>query len=68
MLDDDPGLHGREILGVPVLGPCAAVGEYPKALVVACVASPGYPLRRVRLVRRLRLPLERYATLVHPVL
>lgn len=66
LLDDDPGLHGHEILGVPVLGPCAAVDEHPKAFVAACVASPGDPLRRVRLVSRLGLPLHRYATLVHP--
>jgi sugar O-acyltransferase (sialic acid O-acetyltransferase NeuD family) len=66
LLDDDPELRGQEILGAPVLGPCAAVAEYPEAPVVACVASPRDPLRRLRLVARLGLPLERYATLVHP--
>jgi sugar O-acyltransferase (sialic acid O-acetyltransferase NeuD family) len=66
LLDDDPELHGREMLGLPILGPCAAVEEYPEASVVACVASPQDPLRRLRLVARLGLPLERYATLVHP--
>ena len=66
LLDDDPRLHGRELLGVPVVGPCAAAGEHPEALVAACVASPDDPMRRLRLVARLELPLERYATLVHP--
>lgn len=66
LLDDDPELHGREILGVPVLGACAAIAEYPEAAVAACVASPRDPLRRLRLVARLGLPLERYATLIHP--
>jgi serine acetyltransferase len=66
LLDDDPELRGQEILGIPVLGPCATVAEYPEASVVACVASPGDPLRRLRLVARLGLPLERYATLIHP--
>lgn len=66
LLDDDPELREHEILGVPVLGPCAAVEEYPEASVAACVASPQDPLRRLRLVARLGLPLERYATLVHP--
>ena len=66
LLDDSPELHGREILGVPVLGPCTAAGDFPQAQVVACVASPDDPLRRLRLVERLRLPRRRYATLVHP--
>lgn len=66
VLDDNPELHGRELLETPVLGPCAAANEMPEAFVVACVASPKDPLRRLRLVTRLGLPLERYATLVHP--
>ena len=66
LLDDDAKLHGRELLGVPVLGPCGAVEEHPRASVAACVASPGDPLRRLNLVARLGLPPERYATLVHP--
>ncbi|HEU4906132.1 MAG TPA: acetyltransferase [Solirubrobacterales bacterium] len=66
LLDDDPELRGQEILGVPVLGPCANVAEYPEAKLAACVASPRDPLRRLRLVARLGLPLERYATLIHP--
>jgi len=66
LLDDDPELRGTELLGVPVQGPCAAAREHADAALVACVASPDEPLRRLRLVARLGLPLERYATLVHP--
>lgn len=66
LLDDDPELRGKELLGVPVLGPCSAVEEYREASVVACVASPQDPMRRLRLVARLGLRLERFATLVHP--
>lgn len=66
LLDDDPELHGTEMLGVPVLGPCAAAREHRDAALVACVASPDDPMRRLRLIARLGLPLERYATLVHP--
>ncbi len=66
LLDDDPETHGRELHGVPVLGPCSAVESYAETPVVACVANPGDPLRRLRLVARLGLPPERYATLVHP--
>lgn len=66
LLDDDPGRHGEEVHGVPILGPCTSASEHPEAFVSACVASPEDPLRRLRLVARLGLPLERYATLVHP--
>ena len=66
VLDDDPATHGRDVLGVPILGPTEAVHDHPDAHVTACVASPGDPLRRLRLVERLALPDERYATLVHP--
>ena len=66
LLDDDPGRHGSEIYGIPVLGPSEAVHEHDDALVAACVASPSDPLRRLGLVGRLSLPAERYATLIHP--
>jgi sugar O-acyltransferase (sialic acid O-acetyltransferase NeuD family) len=65
-LDDDPSRHGDSILGVPVIGSSEAVHEHPDARVVACVASPTDPPRRLRLVERLGLPDERYATLIHP--
>jgi sugar O-acyltransferase (sialic acid O-acetyltransferase NeuD family) len=66
LLDDDPGLHGRLIHGVPVIGPCKAVHDHPEASVIACVASPDEPMRRLDLVSRLGLAPERYATLLHP--
>lgn len=65
-LDDDVSLHGTGIGTATVLGPAAAVHDHPHALVVACVASPADPLRRLALVARLGLAPERYATLVHP--
>lgn len=66
LLDDNPDLHGQELLGVPIVGSCASAAEHPDARLVACVASPDDPLRRLRLVERLGLPVERYATLLDP--
>lgn len=66
ILDDDPARHGETVHGVPIIGASGAVHEHPDAQVVTCVASPDDPLRRLRLVERLGLPAERYATLVHP--
>jgi sugar O-acyltransferase (sialic acid O-acetyltransferase NeuD family) len=66
LLDDDPAKHGTRVHGVEVIGPSGAVHAHPDALATACVASPDDPPRRLNLVERIALPLERYATLVHP--
>jgi sugar O-acyltransferase (sialic acid O-acetyltransferase NeuD family) len=66
LLDDDPELRENRVHDVPILGHSATASEHPEALVAACVASPVDPLRRLRLTARLDLPLERYATLIHP--
>ena len=66
ILDDDPARHGQRLLDALVLGPSELVHELPDALVVACVASPRDPARRLALVERLGLEPARYATLVHP--
>ncbi|WP_329376788.1 acetyltransferase [Streptomyces sp. NBC_01351] len=65
-LDDDASLHGRDVDGVPVLGGCERVHELWEARVVVCVGSPRDYAVRARLVRRLGLPVHRYATVVHP--
>ncbi|MEV7891044.1 acetyltransferase [Streptomyces sp. NPDC002817] len=65
-LDDNPALHGTEVDGVPVLGDCDLVRGLPEARVVICVGNPRDYAARARLVRRLGLPTDRYATVVHP--
>ncbi|MET8945115.1 NeuD/PglB/VioB family sugar acetyltransferase [Streptomyces sp. NPDC004542] len=65
-LDDNPVLHGTEVDGVPVLGGCDLVHELPGVRVVLCVGNPRDYAARARLVRRLALPADRYATVIHP--
>jgi sugar O-acyltransferase (sialic acid O-acetyltransferase NeuD family) len=65
-LDDNIALHGTEVDGVPVLGGCDLVHGLPEARVVICVGNPGDYAARARLVRRLDLPADRYATVIHP--
>jgi sugar O-acyltransferase (sialic acid O-acetyltransferase NeuD family) len=65
-LDDNPALHHGEIDGLPVLGGIELVYEHPDAAVLACVANSARPWARARLVDRLRLHPERWATIVHP--
>lgn len=66
MLDDDTSKHGQQVDGVPVLGATSLVHDHPDAAVLACVASAHRPLGRSRLVERLNLPANRWASLVHP--
>jgi sugar O-acyltransferase (sialic acid O-acetyltransferase NeuD family) len=65
-LDDDPALHGTERCGLPVLGGIGTLAEMPSAAVVVCVGNPRDYGSRERIVRRLELPADRYATVVHP--
>ena len=65
-LDDSTALHGTLIDGVPVLGGLATLADHPEAAVVMCIANARRPLSRLALARRLDLPDERWATIVHP--
>jgi sugar O-acyltransferase (sialic acid O-acetyltransferase NeuD family) len=66
-LDDEPTLVGREFEGVRVLGPVDdGIAACPSARVVVCTGNPQNYFSRPAIVRRLRLPPDRYATIVHP--
>lgn len=60
ILDDDPGQHGRVVLGAEVLGPVEAVMVPPDAVVILGVGSNR---ARRAIAQRLKV---RYATVVHP--
>ncbi|HWS31464.1 MAG TPA: acetyltransferase [Actinoplanes sp.] len=63
--DDDPALIGTQRSGLPILGPVESVRDLDAAVVV-CVGNPRNYLARRRIVERLGLPVERYATVLHP--
>jgi sugar O-acyltransferase (sialic acid O-acetyltransferase NeuD family) len=65
-LDDGPGLAGKEVDGTRVLGPTEAVADFPDACVIVTTGSPRDYFSRKRLVKRLEVASERFATLVHP--
>lgn len=65
-LDDDPARHGADLDGLTVLGGSEVVHEMRDAAVLVCIASARRPLGRMNVVRRLALPEDRYATVVHP--
>lgn len=64
-LDDDVTKHGQIVDGLPVLGSVDWLLDHDVAATV-CVGNPGNYTPRARIVQRLQLPSERYATLVHP--
>ena len=66
-LDDEPALRGREFEGARVLGGVDdGIAAHPTARVVVCTGRPQNYFSRYSIVRRLGLPPERYATIVHP--
>lgn len=66
VLDDDPRLEGRRLNGVPILGPIALLAEHDDCEVVVCTGNPRDYASRRRIVARLGLTKDRFATVVHP--
>ncbi|MEO6879341.1 MAG: acetyltransferase [Mycobacteriaceae bacterium] len=70
VLDDDPAQHGRAVGGAHVSGGSARLAELlatdPDSRLVLCLGSPRRPALRLQVARRLGVPDQRYATLVHP--
>lgn len=62
-LDDDPATHGGPL---PVLGAIDAVLGMPAVKLVVCVGNPRNYFSRARIVARLGLADDRYATVLHP--
>jgi sugar O-acyltransferase (sialic acid O-acetyltransferase NeuD family) len=65
-LDDDEARWGCSVSGTTVLGGLDRLAEMPDTRVVVCTGHPGNFASRRRIVERLALAPERYATLVHP--
>ena len=65
-LDDNPNLQGGFVDGTPVLGGITEAKHLPDASFVVCTGRPDNYVSRPRIVDRLGLPAERYATIIHP--
>ena len=65
-LDDDPSRHGSTLVGLPIVGPMELLHDERDASAVACIARPGDGSSRARLVQRLALGDDRWATVLHP--
>ncbi len=65
-VDDDPGRTDTTIDGLPVLGPIDTVRPHTDTRLVVGTGRPDNYTSRLRIVRRLALPTDRYASIVHP--
>jgi len=65
-LDDDPVRWGTVVAGTEVLGGLDELASLPDARVVICTGHPGNFTSKRRIVERLALAPERFATLIHP--
>lgn len=65
-LDDDPAWNGAMVDGMPVLGSIDAASAHPDALFLVGTGRPDNYTSRLRIVDRLGLTNDRYATVVHP--
>ncbi len=65
-IDDDPGNHRKECLGVKVLGGKEILKKYPKAKILAVPGHPSSFLKRREVIENLKLGKERFATIIHP--
>jgi sugar O-acyltransferase (sialic acid O-acetyltransferase NeuD family) len=66
LLDDNPDRWGKEVGGVPVVGPIERVHREPWAQVVLTTGRPDNYVSRPLIAARIGLPDTRYATIVHP--
>lgn len=64
-LDDDPAKYGQCVNGVKVFGPLSSVRQFPGRVLIG-MASPMDRARRHRVNSKMDLPLDRFATVIHP--
>jgi len=65
-LDDDPQQWGKEIWGVPVLGPLESAPQYPDAYFVNGIGSERNFWKKAAIIAKTRVPLDRFETILHP--
>lgn len=65
-LDDNASRFGQLLHGVPIRGPLELARELDDCLFINGIGSPANFWRRDKIIGRLGIPLDRFATIVHP--
>ena len=65
-LDDNPENLGKVHYGIKVLGPLNSASNYNECLFVNGIGSPFNFWKKKDIISKTQLPLEKFATIVHP--
>lgn len=65
-IDDNPAAHGKDCLGVRVLGSREILKKFSSARVLAVPGNPNTFLERKKIIEDLKIRKERFATIVDP--
>lgn len=65
-LDDNASLWGRYVVGRPVIGSLSIATTFDNALFINGIGSPLNFWKKPDIIQRTGLPIERFATVVHP--
>ena len=65
-LDDDPKKQSIEINAVPVLGKTADIAKYDNCYFIVVLGSPRDYSVKKKIITKLGISLENYATIIHP--
>lgn len=65
-LDDNQQNWGKELYGVPVLGPLGSAQEHSDAFFVNGIGSPANFWKKRTIISTTKIPDERFETIIHP--
>lgn len=65
-LDDNEALWGSTVEGLPVIGPLAAARDIRECRFINGIGSPANYTQKERLIARAGVPVDRFATVIHP--
>ena len=65
-IDDNPLTHGKNCLGIKVLGGREVLKKFPCAGVLAVPGNPSSFLKRKEIIENLKLAKDRFATIIDP--
>lgn len=65
-IDADPATHGKDCLGVKVLGGNEILKKFPDALVLALPGNPANFLKRKEIIKDLGIGEDRFAAIIDP--
>ena len=65
-IDDDPALHGKDCLGVKVLGGREILKRFPDSKILAVPGNAGIHLKRREIIESLGIDKKRFVTIIDP--